>query len=163
MKTLVIYATTYGFTKECVEDLKKQIKGDILTVNVMSDKKPSLDEFDNIVIGGSIYMGHFQKKLRTFCTENLNMLLNKRLGLFLCCGLLENFEETLKRSFPEELLKKAVVKECFGGELRTDKMNFVHKMISGLMKKATEKEGKPEPVKIPENIRKFAEMINRNE
>lgn len=160
MKTMIIYASTYGFTKECAEDLKKQIGGDTAIVNAMSDNIPSLDDFDNIVIGGSIYMGQLQKKLRTYCANNIGLLGNKRLALFLCCGLPENFAESLKNAFPEELIRKAIARECFGGELRTEKMKFAHKLITGMMKKATAGEGKSDPVKMPENISKLAETIN---
>ena len=51
-------------------------------------------------------------------------------------------EQNMKNAFPEELLKKAIVKECFGVELRTEKMNLVHKILTGVMKKATAKDGK---------------------
>lgn len=79
----------------------------------------------------------------------------------MCCGLPENFEQSLKNSFPEELLNRAIAKECFGGELRTAKMSIAHKMITVLMKKAAAKEGK-EPIKqMSENIAKLAAIFNK--
>ncbi len=39
-------------------------------------------------------------------------------------------------------------------------MNFADKIITGLMKKAADKEGKSEPVPLPDNIRMLAEIIN---
>ena len=161
MKTLIIYASTYGYTKDCVEELKKQLDGEVLLANVKSGTVPSLDTFDNIIIGGSIYMGQIQKKIKLYCSKNIEILLTKRLALFLCCGLPENFIQSLNEAFPAELLKKAVAKECFGGELRTEKMNFAHKMITGLMKKAADKDGKSEPIQMQDNIKKLAEMINK--
>jgi menaquinone-dependent protoporphyrinogen oxidase len=85
---------------------------------------------------------------------------NKNIALFICCGLPENFAQTLKIVFPQELIKKAITKECFGGELRTDRMNFAHKIIADLMKKTAAKEGKSEVLQMPENISKLAECIN---
>lgn len=160
MKTLIIYASTYDNAKDCVEQLKKQLEGEVCVANVMSDTMPCLDAFDNIIIGGSIYMGHIQKKLKIYCNQNLKSFVNKRLALFLCCGLPENFEQSLKNAFPHELLKKATAKECFGGELRTDRMNFAHKMISGLMKKIAAKEGKSEVRLMSENISSLAVCMN---
>ncbi len=71
------------------------------------------------------------------------------------------YTEDCVKSLSEELLTKAVAKECFGGVLRTEKMNFAHKMITGLMKKAAAKEGKSEPIQMPDNIKKLAEIINK--
>ena len=159
MKTIIIYASTYGYTKECVERLKELINGETILVNIKKEVVPSIEEFENIVIGGSIYMGQILKKLKEYCSDNLNTLLNKRVALFLCCGLPEKFEETIKNCFPEELLEKAIAKECFGGELRTEKMNLAHKMITGLMQRSS-KPGSSETMGIPENITKLAEIIN---
>jgi menaquinone-dependent protoporphyrinogen oxidase len=160
MKTLIIYATTYGFTGECVEELKGELKGEVTAVNVMTETVPDLKEYDNIIMGGSIYMGQIHKNLKDYCTVNSQLLSKKTVALFLCCGLAENFDVTLATAFPEDLIKVAIAKECFGGELRIKKMKFIHKMITGMMKKATAKDGKPEPKKLPENIHKLAQTIN---
>jgi len=160
MKTLIIYASTYGFTKDCVAKLKELLKGEVFAANIMTDSIPPLEDFENIIIGGSIYMGQIQKKLKLYCIENCSSLVNKRLALFLSCGLPESFELTLKNAFPEAVIAKAVTKKCFGGELRISKMNFAHKMIAGLMKKTLVKEGKSEISQITENIVSLAECMN---
>jgi len=161
MKTIIIYSSTYEYTKECAERLKEYLLGEVIVVKATMDVIPQLDEFDNVLIGGSIYMGQIQKNMKEFCASNVALLKDKRVGLFLCCGLPEKFEQAMKDAFPEELLKKAIAKECFGGELRTEKMNLVHKIIATFMKKAVAKEGK-EPIKqMPENIAKMAAIINK--
>ncbi|MBC7765230.1 MAG: flavodoxin domain-containing protein [Hyphomonadaceae bacterium] len=160
MKTIILFSTTYGCTKACADKLASQINGEVSVVNVMTDPIASIAAFDNIVLGGSIYMGQLQKKLKTFCTENINVLLKKRIALFLCCGLSENFEQSMHNAFPEQLLNRAVAKECFGGELHTSKMNLVHKMLTGMMTKVAAKEKKPPASLQPENIAKLAKIIN---
>jgi menaquinone-dependent protoporphyrinogen oxidase len=162
MKTIIIYATKYGYTEDCVQEMKHQLQGDVLTVNILTEEISSLQAFDNVILGGPIYMGQIHKKLKAFCKNNMNSLLAKRLALFLCCGLPENFEESLANAFPHELREKAIVCECFGGELRTDKMKGPDKMISGLMKKVATDQGKAEVGKLPENIVKLASVINTN-
>lgn len=160
MKTIIIYATKYGYTEDCVQEMKSQLQGDVLTVNILTEKISSLDAFDNVIIGGSIYMGHVQKKLKAFCENNISALLEKRVALFLCCGLPENFEQNLVSAFPSELREIAVARECFGGELRTQKMKGPDKIISGLMKKVAADQGKAEVIKLPENIVKLAFSMN---
>lgn len=161
MKTIIIYSSTYGYAKDCASELSKQIKGEVLLVNVSTDTIPSINEFDNVVIGGSIYMGQISKKIKAYCTSNINLLKDKRVGLFLCCGLPENLEKNIKNAFPEGVLKKAISVEFFGGELRIEKMKFTHKMLTGLMKKAAVKDGKALSKRMPENIAKLAAIINK--
>jgi len=162
MKTLIIYASVYGFSEECVNDLKNRLNGDVEICNVTSEGKPQLDHYDNIVIGGPIYMGKLPKKLTGYVSKNASEIAGKRLALFICCGLPEHFEEHIKNNFPVELVQKAVAMECFGGELRMDRMNLAHKMITQAMEKAQSKEGKAKPSKMPENIQKLAAAINQN-
>lgn len=162
MKTLIIYASTYGYTKECADKVKELIQGEVTVSNIKTDKIPEIEDFDNVVMGGSIYMGQIHKKLKEYCTANLDKLLKKRIAFFLCCGLPENFEETIKNCFPKELLDRAIAKECFGGELRIEKMNLAHKMIAGLMQRAV-KPGTPETMGLPENMTKLAEAVNNRQ
>ncbi|HEY8910209.1 MAG TPA: flavodoxin domain-containing protein [Desulfosporosinus sp.] len=161
MKTMIIYSSTYDYTKECAERLKGYLMGEVVVINATMDVIPPLDEIDNVLIGGSIYMGQIQKTMKEFCASNVALLKDKRLGLFLCCGLPEKFEQAMKDAFPEELLSKAIAKECFGGELRTEKMNLVHKVIAIFMKKSLAKEGKESIKQMPENIAKMAAIINK--
>lgn len=160
MKTLIVFSSTYGFTKECVEELKSKLKGEVTAVEVAKGNIPSPSEYDKIIIGSSIYMGQVNKKVKEFCLTNSSLLTKKQLGFFVCCGMPENFDTVIANAFPQELLQVAASKECFGGELRISKMKFLHKMITGMMKKATEKEGKPEPAKIPESISRMAQVMN---
>ena len=160
MKTLIIYATKYGFTGECVEQLKTKLDGDSTAVNVLTGAVPDINGYDNVIIGGSAYMGQINKKLKEFITQNLTALLQKRVALFVCCGMPDNLEETLKNAFPEELQKKAVAVECFGGVLDTGKMKMADKLITSMIKKATAREGKPEPAPLPENIDKLVKAVN---
>lgn len=161
MKTLILYATKYGYTEDCVVEMKRQLQGDTLTVNVLTETISSLHAFDNVIIGGPIYMGQLQKKLKAFCEKNMSTLLQKRIALFLCSGLPENFQQNLANAFPSELREKAIASECFGGELRVDRMKGPDKIISGLMKKVAADQGKAEIVKMPENIEKITTKMNQ--
>lgn len=160
MKTIIIYATKYGYTEDCVQEMKSQLQGDVLTVNILTEKISSLDAFDNVIIGGSIYMGQINKKLKAFCESNMTSLKGKRVALFLCCGLPENFELNLASAFPSELREMAIARECFGGELRTDKMKGPDKIISRMMNKVATNQGNHEVIKMPENIVKLASLVN---
>ncbi len=160
MKTLIIYASTYGFTQDCVQMLKQNLNGETRIVNINKDAIPPLDDFDIILIGGSIYIGQIQKKIKKYCLANVDSLKNKKLGFFISCGSAETIDTYFKNSFPEILLEKALFTENFGGEMRPNKMNFFHKFISNMVEKSADKEAAPPMKPLPENILKMGNVIN---
>lgn len=162
MKTLIIYSTTYGYTKECSEKLSQKIMdSDIVDFKSIKDVRTLIQSYDTVIIGSSIYMGQISKGFNKLLNDNLELLKTKRVALFLCCGFAEKYEETMTNVFPKELLDLAIAKECFGGILNEEKMKFIHKIITKLIKKVAEKEGIPEAKPIPENIDKLVEKLNK--
>lgn len=138
MKTLVIYSTKHGCTELCAEKLSGQLLGSVDLYSLKSKKVPELTLYDNIIIGGSIYMGKIQKEVSEFCNQNLELLKKKKLGLFICCmGEGETAEKQLETSFPKELLDIAVVKSNFGGMFDFKKMNFMERTIVKKVSKIT--------------------------
>lgn len=159
MKTLIIYGTKHGTTEKCSKFLKDKFQGEVVTINIKKEKLPDIDSFDNIVIGGSIYMGQIQKEIKNFCIENINILKGKRVGLFIC-GLNEkDVESQLNNAFPKELLTNVVAKECFGGEFIFKNMNFFERFIVKKISKIDKDTSKISE----ENINKFAQLINKME
>lgn len=159
MKTMIIYSSTYGFTEKCANELAQKLGGQAIAVNIAAGSLPQLSGYDSVILGSSIYMGQINKKLKEFMSTNLAGLQEKKLGLFLCCGLPENLEQDFSLNFPKELLDAAVARECFGGVLDTAKMSFGHRMITKMMESAAKKEGKSGPVAMTENIGKLAEAM----
>jgi menaquinone-dependent protoporphyrinogen oxidase len=157
MKTLIIYASKHGCTEKCSNFLKDNLNGEVKIVNIKKDSLPEITAFDNIVVGGSIYMGRIQKEINNFCLKNINTLKNKKLGFF-TCGMSENeiAEKQISSSFPEELLTNSVAKEYFGGEFIFRKMNFIERFIVKKISKTNKDISKISK----ENINKFAQLIN---
>ncbi|MGB9893728.1 MAG: flavodoxin domain-containing protein, partial [Candidatus Saccharicenans sp.] len=114
---------------------------------------PPLENFDLIIIGGSIHAGKIQKEIKRFCRKNMSLLLKKEIALFICCmydG--QKAEQQFNQAFPEKLRQTARAKGIFGGELLFEKMNFLEKTV---IKKFI---GVKESVSRfnPEEIRNFA-------
>lgn len=160
MKTLILYASTYGFTQDFAQMLKENLNGETSIVNINKNSIPSLDNFDTVLIGGSIYMGQIQKKIKQYSLANEDALKKKTLGFFISCGSAEHSNDYFKNAFPESLLNKAVSVENFGGEMRTDKMNFFHKFVSNMVEKSADKNNTPPMKPLPENIINMANAIN---
>ncbi len=155
MKTLIIYGSIYGFAEQCAKDLAAKLGGHADVVNAGTGAPPSLDRYDAVILGGSIYMGQIQKKLKEYMDSHTAQLKTKKLGLFLCSGLPENLEQVFSQNFPRELLDRAATREHFGGVLDKSKMSLGHRMITKMMESAAKKEGKASPQPNPENIRKL--------
>lgn len=160
MNTLIVYATQYGFTADCAASLKQQLDGEVTLVDLTKQTVPNLTGYDAVTVGGSIYMGKVQAQVSAFCSEHERELLQKPLGLFLCCGLPQNLEQTMAASFPETLRKHAKASGCFGGELRTNRMKPMHKFIANMMQKAGAKDGIKPPEANPQAIADFARAMN---
>ena len=131
MKNLIIYSTKHGFVKECTANLKSKLKNETEVVDIAAKPKIDLDQYDYIILGGSIYMGRIQKKLTKYIRDNLNKLLTKKIALFICTGE-ENEKkarEFLKNSFPDNLYKNAISTEVFGGQFKLEKLTSLERFV----------------------------------
>ncbi len=152
MKALIVFAGKYGCTKKAAHLLRNELSGEVTLVNLAEEKPPSLDTFDRIIIGGSIYAGLIRPEVRRFCRENLAALTGKRLGLFVCCGLENKAEEQIKTVFSRELLSRAAATGYFGYEVNYEKMSLVDRIIMRLVSGQKENQF----CLKEENIKKFA-------
>ena len=157
MRTLIVYATKYGCTEKAVNRLIDYLGGEAELLNLVNmDKKDILlENYDTVVVGGSIYAGNIQKEVKQYCSENINTLLHKQLGLFICCGFSEKVEEQLDNSFENKLLKHAAVKGYFGYEFNFDRMNFMAKLMVKTLAKVKESKSDIKD----KNIEEFAEKL----
>ncbi|GGM27676.1 flavodoxin [Paraliobacillus quinghaiensis] len=131
MQTCIIYMTKHGATKQASFHLAKKLPGDIQMIDLKNEPCPNIEGFDNIIIGGSIYMGNIQKQLKQFLQENLPILLRKKVGLFLCAGHPDpkTINEQFQNAFPAALLHHACAKARFGYTYDFYKLNAIERMI----------------------------------
>ena len=61
MKTLIVYSSKHGTAEKSANILKSKLTGDVDVVNIMLFAPTNLDKYDNIILGGSIYIGKVQK------------------------------------------------------------------------------------------------------
>ncbi|MDP4144760.1 MAG: flavodoxin domain-containing protein [Bacillota bacterium] len=136
MKSIIIYSTKYGTVEKAAKILKSKISHETEIINVAKDKIPALDDYDNIILGGSIYAGRTQKELIEFSNQNLQQLLKKKIGLFICGAQSEkeSIEKELKDAFSLELYNHAIFKDSFGSEINFEKLNFMEKIILRIVK-----------------------------
>ena len=129
MKTAIVYCTTHGCTEKCAIELQQHLEG-VELYNLKKQNPKNLAEFETIIVGGSIHAGQVQRRIKTFCEKNQSLLLEKKLGLFLCCmeeG--DKAQEQFDNAYPEILRQHATTSGLFGGEFDFDKMGFLAKAI----------------------------------
>ncbi len=132
MNALIIYMSNHGTTEKVVDRLSNLLGYNTSTlINLKTEKAPKIDDFDTVIIGGSVHGGKIQKKVRKFCEANVSNLLEKNLGLFMCYMDAKNEEQEFKDSFPTSLIDHATAKGFFGGEFKFEQMNLIEKYIAG--------------------------------
>ena len=141
MKTVIAYATKSGTTEICAAMLQSEIYGADL-VNLDEDS-PDLELYDTVLIGGPIRYGSIHHAVRSFCKENIDILLTKNVGLFICCGSNEASGQYFKNSFPPNLLSHAFEKQSFGGEFRLEQLPLFEKWVIKMIAQGKKHEGKP--------------------
>jgi menaquinone-dependent protoporphyrinogen oxidase len=131
MKTLIAYSTTLGCTEQCASKLKDDLGSDVELTRISRRRKYNLDEHGTVIIGGSIHEGMIQRSVYKFCENNLDVLLTKQVGLFVCCMDPDaNEQELIERAFPDKLVEHALASGFFGGELNIKKMNLLQKIMT---------------------------------
>ncbi|MBE0648695.1 MAG: flavodoxin domain-containing protein [Bacteroidales bacterium] len=130
MATLIIYMTSHGCAEKAAGMIREMLPGEATLINLENFEPPPLEKFDKVIIGGSIRIGSIQKKIRKFCEKNLEQLLTKKTGLYICCMFEgDTAIEQFNKAFPEPLRKNSIVTGLFGGELEFEKMNAFERMI----------------------------------
>lgn len=155
MKTLIAYATKSGFTERCAQMLRERLGQDVDMANLSKDPSVNPADYDCIAIGGSIYAGKTQPELTKFCQDNMDTLLGKKLGLFLCCANLDQVDQQMATSFDARLTEHAVAREHLGYEFNLETMNFAMKMIV----RAVAKVKKSETRVMTDNLQRLADAL----
>jgi menaquinone-dependent protoporphyrinogen oxidase len=157
MSTLIVYASSHGCTEKAALALEQQLKDSVTLANLKKDKNIDPTYYDTVIIGGSIHAGQVQKVVKRFCSQHLDTLKQKRVGLFLSCmeeG--EKAQQQFDNAFPGELRNHAAVTGLFGGEFDFEKMNFLQRAIVKKVAGITENVSKVKE----ENIRQFSDALN---
>ena len=169
MKILIIYATKNGVSKKAAErlfDLLSQTNE--ISLYDINNAPPAPDAFDVIVLGGSVRMLKINKRLKKYLKEHIDVISNMPSAFFFCCGIIRDFEDYVATELPPKIQFSLGV-ECFGGELKPDKVKGLDKIIVKAMRQSIltqdpdlrNSSGLELPEFMPENIDALAERIKR--
>jgi menaquinone-dependent protoporphyrinogen oxidase len=153
MKTAIIYTTSHGTTEKIANTVAEGIGSEHLKlINLKKEKVTDLVEYDQVIIGGSIHAGNIQNRMKKFMDANMELLLQKRIGLFLCCMHEEEADKQFENAFPQSLRNHAIATMCPGGEFNFDRMNFIERAIVKKVAYIENSVSKIDPFKIDQFI-----------
>lgn len=135
MNTLIAYAGKYGGTRACAEKIQALLPGNVTLCDLQSRDTPDLSAYDTVVVGCSVYMGKPRKAAIRFCQSHAQALMQKDLGLFLCCiqDIEKNLRQQYELAFPKVLFEHAKVHGQLGGVVDFTKLTPVDKFIMNLV------------------------------
>ncbi|MFW5787717.1 MAG: flavodoxin domain-containing protein [Halanaerobiales bacterium] len=81
MRTLIVYASKYGCTEKAVNRLADYLGEGTQLLNLINEdnKIIKLEEYDTVVVGGSIHAGNIQKEVKKFCEVTANEIILENL------------------------------------------------------------------------------------
>ena len=129
MKILIVYATRGGVSRTCAEMLCEKLQAQhTVSCYDIEEGAPSPKEFDVAVVGGSIRMGKWNKRLKKYIRENRAVLESMPAAAFICCGFPADVEDYAETQIPRGMTFSLGV-HCFGGEIKPDKQKGMDKLI----------------------------------
>ena len=160
MKTLIVFVTKNGTTEECAQRLKELLgKGDTDLLNLRVQKLPDFEQYDCIVLGSYIHYGRIGKRLRHFAALHKEMLLEKKLGIYLCKGFPIDRKDPFEENFRKKIRRHAVVSDCFGGLLNPAKLMGKEKKLASMVLDASAAQHLEAPHLYDERIERFAKAL----
>ncbi len=156
MKTLILYATKHGATREIAALLAKQIEAATL-VDLASANLPEPNEYDCVMIGSSVYAGMLRKEAKAYITQYASQLKQKPLGLFVSGMAPEGVQGYLDANYPKDVVAHAKATALLGGVSDPKKQGFFERLVMSLITK------KADYVNTisEEKIARFAEAVKQ--
>ncbi|NLO88286.1 MAG: hypothetical protein GX090_07035 [Firmicutes bacterium] len=137
MKTLIAYVSKHSCTAKCARLLAQSLRNPATLADLARDN-PDLAEYEGIILGAPLYAGSIPSRAKAFCRHNLARLKEKKLGLFICCGLEDQAQAQLESAFPPELTRHASARASFGGAIDLERQNFLVRTLLRKLMKITE-------------------------
>jgi len=134
MKTVILYASKHGAAGEVARRIAQQLDNACIH-DLKQSKLPSLADFDCIIFGSSLYAGMIRKEAKAFLSHNADILLQKKLGLFLSGIGAEGEKTYFESNFSPDLLQKAKAASFLGGIFDPRKAGVLERLVIKLVTK----------------------------
>lgn len=136
MKTLILYATKHGATKDIAAKLAKRLNG-ATTVDLASGTAPAPAGYDCVIIGSSVYAGMLRKEAKEYVKQHADALQKVQLGMFVSGMAPDGIQRFLDSNYPKEVVAHAKSKAMLGGTFDPKKSGFFEKLIMRIILKSS--------------------------
>jgi len=160
MKTIILYATKHGATREIARRISEQIDGAEIH-DIKQGSIPDLTGYDCIIVGSSIYAGMIRKEAKLFISQNAELLRSKKLGLFISGMGKDKEKEVLSNAFSKELTDSAKAASILGGIFDPKKAGFFERLIMKAVAKQSDYTDTIDNKKIGEFVSALFDRIER--
>jgi menaquinone-dependent protoporphyrinogen oxidase len=140
MKSLIVYDTKHGTSKEVAERIaasirEKGVEVELLDLRERGAAAAPLESYDAVVLGAPFYMTQWSKRATAFAAAREAELAEKRFGLFAVGSTPELGVEAAKAALPAALASKVAEAAYVGGRFDYPSLGaferFIVKMVSG--------------------------------
>lgn len=125
MQVAVVYTSKYGTTKRCAELIARKAGGQAFRLE--GNTRPTLADCNVVIMGAPLYFGAIPQEMTDYCLENRNVLLKKKLYLFVL-GIepkpLEGMVQ-VERAFPDFISDHAEECTFIGGEIDFQNLTYL--------------------------------------
>lgn len=115
MKSMILYTSKSGATKECAKLLAERLDCPAYDMAQLAAGE-DFSSYDMIILGTGVRMGKIYKPAKAFMKKNMDLLMHKKIAIFFCNAYPETFEKAVEKNIPKELSEHAVCISSFGGK-----------------------------------------------
>ena len=132
MRTLILYATKHGTTREIAGRIAGHIEGAV--VHDLKEKDiPPLSGFDCVIIGSPIYSVSIRREAKAFLAKHAAQLREKQLGFLLSGMDASRQEKYFSDNFPRDILQTAKATRFLGGIFDPKESSFRERLTMNLL------------------------------
>ena len=143
MKIAAFYSSKNGTAKRALEQLADLAPALTLLDLDRLRRPPEPTAFDLVLVGGSIRMGRISRALKKFLKRNEGALLELPLIIFINCVFSENREQYFRDNFSQTLLRHAIERFDFGGEMDIARLSGSDKLTLEIVARQFSSSGRP--------------------
>lgn len=161
-KTIVLYGSKYGTTKQYAEWIAQALDADISATENFAPAK--FDEYDTIIVGGGLYAGKVcgldrivkaserirNKKLIVFTVGTANPEIEKNVA---------SIRSGIEKTLPKELFDNARIFHLRGG-IDYERLSFVHMCMMRMLKVMIKRQKAPLDEEQQQLLREFGKSSN---
>ena len=130
MKTMIIYVSSGDCTERAVAELSFQLSGEVFVADLREQHSPAIEAFDKVIIGCSVADNKLNSRIARFYQEQKQVLVQKEIGLFVCCSKDGAAARNLiQDAFPEELHQMAKTEANFRKLIDVREMSMVRRIL----------------------------------